>query len=162
MLETLGEPRGSVQAGPIEYLQYQRGSVEIQDGKVVDSTIVSKEEYEKREALRKQQAKERQRLAANDKKKRIEEGTTEKARILEDKHFANSPPSEQLTTWKRFAAKYPEVDVRAELNKAKAQQESQRKKDLAAQETDKGPPKGLSRSKLRKYKRGRYKGASKK
>lgn len=109
--QVLGEPGGYIKSGSYQALLYDRGRVELRDGRVTEVELVSAEQAQLQKLQR-----ERDRLArAEAEQARREalriEGLAEKERMLADPVFRASAASEQLDFWRRFRTKYPDVEV---------------------------------------------------
>lgn len=150
VLDSLGNPKGRMVLKNLEALFYDRGSVELTDGKVSAVKLVTAEQLAKKQA---DQA-EQDRKNAESRAKLIAEGAAEKQRMLADPAFVRKTPAEQADAWRKFAARYPGVDVAGELQVAQqdANAEAQQKAAVAAPKPEQPTPK-LSSSKLRKLRR---------
>ena len=134
VLEILGEPDGTMGSPRYEVLFYPRGKVVLSDGKVVEVNLISEDEAARREAARIREEQERRRAAAQAEARRDEAAEKARERAANDKAAAASQPAkkdEGLTK-----------EQQAELNERIAQGISE-------------PPITMSRSKLRRFRRGR-------
>ncbi len=111
VLAELGPPRGELRIDPVELLYFERGSVKLRDGTVVQVDLVSGEEAARRRAERERQAAERRARAAEASARRMAEGEAERERLLSDPRLASAPADEQVRLWASFMDRYPEVDV---------------------------------------------------
>jgi hypothetical protein len=111
VLDGLGNPKGTMVVGRNETLIYNRGTLQLTDGKVTRVKLMTDGEY----AAMVADAEQRAKLAEEARARLVQEGIAEKARTLADADFARKPPSDQYAYWKQFAARYPGVDVRAQL-----------------------------------------------
>ncbi|HKB89578.1 MAG TPA: hypothetical protein VKC60_03555 [Opitutaceae bacterium] len=101
----LGRPQGEVHIGQDTILDYERGRVELHEGKVVSSDLLSEAEATKRDELQRAAAqKEQERRASH-----LSEGKVLKAETSSDPDFAARPASQQLAFWQDFRARYPEI-----------------------------------------------------
>lgn len=109
VLEALGQPEGRIEMGSLERLFYERGEIQLRDGKVNRIELISETAAE---ARREQQAR-----AAEARRKR---GEAIKANRLEDPDFRARPAAERYAFWRDFQREFPEVDVFILYTEAKA------------------------------------------
>jgi hypothetical protein len=111
----LGIPNGEVQLGDRVLLYYDRGSVELQEGRVTKVALRSEDEHAlllaRETRLRAEREEQRARLLA--------EGTALKDRKLADGSFQSAPISQQIAFWEDFARRYPGVSVAEPLSIAR-------------------------------------------
>jgi hypothetical protein len=102
---TLGTPNGQMRLGERQLLYYQRGSVELLNGRVTRVAMLSAEEHlvqaAREERLQAERATRRAQL--------IEEGTALRDRKLADAMFQSAPVAYQVSFWEDFARRYPDV-----------------------------------------------------
>jgi hypothetical protein len=98
----LGAPKGQAQLSNKLVLDYDRGQVQLMDGKVIRSKLISAEEF------------------ASQKVQHAAEGQALKAQKLADPNFISASPGAQLIFWKDFRLRYPEVSCNDEYNLALA------------------------------------------
>lgn len=119
----LGRPTGTMKVGNTEILTYDRGEVELVDGKVVSADLISadqaKAENERRQA--EEQAR-REREQARREELRVE-GLEVYERKVNDQAFMNAPASERVAFWKRFKKQYPDVPLGDEYAQAQREYE---------------------------------------
>jgi len=123
----LGKPSGTIQLGRRTVYLYDRGMIDVQNGTVVRSDLVSPEEAArlKRERAR---AEEESRRRAEQERQRLEkEGQAERQRMQADETFQRLPPSERIERWKTFAQKYPHTPVQDEIASALSESDSQQR-----------------------------------
>lgn len=159
VIEALGEPEGAVQAGNLEFLQFERGTVELEDGKVSSSTVVSVAEHQRRLEAREKQAQEARRRAEKRRADLLRQGRAEKEAVLANGTVAAKPLEDQVKFWQTFSKTYPDVDVGAELSEAKtslAAETRRRELELAEAEANRPTPPVLSSRRQRKVNRGRH------
>jgi hypothetical protein len=128
----LGAPKGQAQLGNKLVLDYGRGQVELVDGKVIGSNLISPEEF----AAKKAQKKADEAKASQLKAQRIAEGTALKAQKLADPNFTSASPTARLAFWQDFRKHYPEVSCDDEYKFAIAQQQQEQ---IAEQENAQTP-----------------------
>jgi len=159
VIESLGEPLGALNAGGLEVLQYKLGTVELQDGIVASSDLITEEVFDLRQAANEKRMAEEKRRAEEAREQRIADGTAELKRIEEDESFASKPASERLKYWQSFRGKYPEVNVSSQLSAAQSEVrgEEARMAELKVkyEEGMQWPSFRPSKRKLRKFRRGR-------
>ena len=160
VIDELGDPRGSFTIGSREILQYDRGLVTLEGGKVASHDIISAEEATRRIEERARREAEAAKARAEKKAERIKAGTERKEALLANEEFMDGPVSDRIKTWTKFQKNYPEVNIAKELAEARNAQQAidaknmkEEKKKMAAQEAEK--LKRLSTKKRRKYLRGK-------
>jgi hypothetical protein len=131
---TLGPPRGQAQLSDRLVLFYDRGQVQLVDGRVISLDFLSPEDFS---ALQAQRTADNAR-ATQLRVQRITEGQALKARKLADPNFASAPPAYQLSFWQDFRLRYPEVPCNDEYNLALARQQEHEQEvaDLEARVAD--------------------------
>jgi hypothetical protein len=129
VLSAMGEPRGEIKAGTYQLLYFERGRVELRNGKVSKMDLVSEAQQEKIRLSREKQQAEAAQMAAEARTKRIVEGMALRKSKLAETAFMNAPASERVAYWQSFKKLYPEVPLGAEYTTALADLE----KDLAVQ-----------------------------
>jgi hypothetical protein len=107
----LGTPNGQEQVSNRLTLFYDRGQVQLVDGRVVSSDFASPEELAA-------QQKADDAKAAQLRAQRMAEGKALKAQKLADPNFTSALPGIQLAFWQDFRARYPEVSCDAEYKLA--------------------------------------------
>jgi hypothetical protein len=118
----LGPPRGQAQIEDKLMLYYDRGQVQLVDGKVASLNLISAEEFAAQQA------------------QHAAEGQALKAQKLADPNFASASSYVQFTFWADFRKNYPEVSCDDEYNLASAhwqadqQQIAEQQEQLAAQQ----------------------------
>ena len=113
VITELGAPTGFIRAGKDETLYYDRGSVQLQGGKVVDFELISPAQLRERQAAAE---KARVALAARTAEQRVQlkaEGETVLKQLLADPDFAQASATVQVLRWREFMQRYPDVPVAA-------------------------------------------------
>ena len=109
--EQLGAPNGYINVDGAEVLYYDRGHVELTDGIVTSSELLSVEEF----TLRREREERERVLRAEElrekRERRFAKGSRESADRLSDNLFMSSPASKRLAYWREFHRKYPEVTL---------------------------------------------------
>ena len=111
VIEVLGKPQGAFRAGERELLQFRKGEVTLEHGKVTKVKVVSAAERKQLE----ERARVRAQAAAASRAEHLSAGRAEKAAKLEDEGFAALPIQEQVAYWRNFSKRYPQVSVQTEL-----------------------------------------------
>jgi len=132
----LGEPEGFIRMGETVWLSYARGMVKLVDDGVVEANLISpeaavvKRQKEQAERARFEQAQ------AEEKARRIEQGRLLKASRINNPEFLATPISYQVTFWKEFQTRYPEVPAwdEYELARARLEQEQEQLRQQQVQE----------------------------
>lgn len=129
--QTLGQPRGQVHVGERHLLYYERGEVELRDGRVTRVAMLSPEEYTARVARDLRQSEQREARRQD----LLERGEALRDRKLADPLFAKAPLAYQVAFWEDFARRYPGVSVSEPLAIARLnlqeKLEAQRKQEEA-------------------------------
>lgn len=128
----LGAPSGQLQLNGRHLLYYERGEVELQQGRVARVALRSAEEQTLRvareERVRVEREAQRSRLLA--------EGTALRDRKLADATFLAAPVAYQVAFWENFARSYPGVSCAEPLTVARLrfneQLEEKRRRDEQA------------------------------
>lgn len=129
---TLGAPKGEMQVNGRRVLYYERGAVELQEGRVTQVALRSPEEHAallaRDERMRTEREAQRARLMA--------EGTALRDRKLADAAFLAAPLAYQVSFWENFTRSYPGVSCAEPLTVAKIrfneQLEEKRQRDEQA------------------------------
>jgi len=114
----LGEPAGYLSYNDTELLLYDRGVVELRDGRVVTEDVLSEEEWQAQRARR---AREEERRRARERarmRQRYLEGVALRDRYLQDESLQNAPPARQVEFWQSFRERYPNVELPEQYAKA--------------------------------------------
>lgn len=107
----LGSPDGYLKTESRTVLYYERGKVELVDGEVVQAELISEKEATRRRIEREQAEALRARLEAQRRSRLIVEGQEAKNVLLTDPDFLSSPASVQVSVWREFAERYPDVPL---------------------------------------------------
>jgi hypothetical protein len=121
--EALGTPDGYMRIGSKEVYVYERGNVTLRDGRVVEFSLVSEGEAEARRLERERLRHARARARQERRERLLAEGKAAKAEALADTALMTASGREQVTFWKQFRERYPDVSVEAEYAEALAQRE---------------------------------------
>jgi len=149
VLERLGPPRGRMQIEQREWMVWDRGSVILQDGKVVEAKLVSPEALE---VMRDAQAQERAQRAAENRLRQdrlYAEGMERQISILSDPAYYLATAEEQLRIWSAFHTRYPMVDLREILAELR-EQRSRELDQLAEQQRQAGWMKEIATAETRR------------
>jgi hypothetical protein len=111
----LGAPNGQVSVGDRSILYFDRGQVELQDGRVSRIALISASEFEAQEARRSAAATRLREEAEIKRARSTAEGAALKEKKLADPAFRASPVALQVAFWEDFARRYPEVPSSEEL-----------------------------------------------
>ena len=103
----LGSPRGRLQVGDRSLVYFERGEIEVQDGRVTRVDLKTPEEHA---SLRAREEQQRTVRAAR-REQLIAAGTAERDRKLADENFRSAPVAYQVAYWQDFASRYPDVSV---------------------------------------------------
>jgi hypothetical protein len=133
VIARLGPPPMYIKTTEGEWLYYDRGKVRLEEGRVVDSELISPEALAERQAREREEWERRQALQAELEARRTEEGWALKRARQTDPRFLASPASEQVAFWSRFRARYPEVPVDMEYAMALERYQNERERALREQ-----------------------------
>lgn len=115
VIAELGAPNGSAAAGDRVMMYYDRGTVQLRDGRVAEVNLVSATELAAREA-KEAAAIQRMDEATQARRARLEtEGTAILAAKKADASFASLPADTQLGYWRQFAIRFPMISVENEI-----------------------------------------------
>ncbi len=114
VISRLGAPDGYIKTETVSWLYYERGTVKLQDGRVIDVELQSPEQWARqrereREAQARLQAERAEWHAA-----RLRQGWELKQVRQSDPRFLAAPASEQVAFWRVFRSRYPEIAVHEE------------------------------------------------
>ncbi len=111
----LGTPNGQMRLGERQLLYYERGSVELINGRVTRVAMLSAEEHQAQVAREERLQAEREARRAQ----LIEEGTALRDRKLADEAFRSAPVAYQVSFWEDFARRYTGVSCAEPLTIAR-------------------------------------------
>ena len=111
----LGAPNGQVSVGDRAILYFDRGQVELRDGRVSRIALISASEFEAQEARRTAAATRLREEAEIKRARSTAEGEALKEKKLADLAFRASPVALQVAFWEDFVRRYPEVPSSEEL-----------------------------------------------
>ena len=107
-----------MQFGNTEILTYDRGEVELVNGKVVTADLISAEQAQA-EKVRRQAEEQARREREQERREQLRvEGLEVYERKVNDTAFMNAPASERVAFWKRFKKQYPDVPLGEEYSQA--------------------------------------------
>lgn len=129
----LGAPTGTIVMGTREVLYYDRGTVELRDGKVVRANLVTPEEARQRREAEARAYQQWLRAEAERIARRKAEGEQELKRMLNDPAFLIEDAESQLEIWQDFMRKYPEVPVGSYVLDAQRQADEARERRETAE-----------------------------
>jgi hypothetical protein len=149
VVDELGRPLGSASRGSIEVMYYERGYVELVDGRVTVVKLVSKAQAAENRRADEARAQD----AARAHQERVRLAEEEIRRLQADASFRSLSAKEQVARWQDLKKEYPEATLPAEYDQALAtvreeEQAAAAKAALAAAEEKPKPV--LSASKRRK------------
>jgi len=115
IVEEMGSPTGEISAGSVTVMFFPRGEIRLRDGAVSSIDLVSETELAAQQAA---MADELVRLdaARAERTRRLEvEGRAELAARKSSPDFMQLNATEQLASWRSFAARYPMISIAEEL-----------------------------------------------
>jgi len=116
VIAKLGPPEGQFQTGSLLTLYYNRGMIDLIDGCVVRSSLVSSEESRRIRQEQARQLEEQQKKAEAERQRLIREGARQLKQILDDPDFARRPAENRLVFWRDFARQFPHTDITLHLD----------------------------------------------
>ena len=116
--EVLGRPKGYLKTYRAEYQVFDRGTVALRAGRVVEADLVSEEEATVRRKQREQRRREREAAARDRRRLQTAEGLRIRLERHADPMFLAADPMQRLSFWRSFRKRYPGVDVREEYAQA--------------------------------------------
>jgi PAS domain-containing protein len=111
----LGPPNGEAQINDRQLLYYERGTVELRDGRVTKVALRTVEEHAALIAREERMRTERENVRA----RVLAEGNALRERKLADAMFQAAPAAHQVAFWEDFARRYPGVSVAEPLSIAR-------------------------------------------
>jgi hypothetical protein len=134
VIASLGEPEGLISDGRRTLLYYERGRVDLADGKVVSASLISPEQAEARRVAQLRADALARQVAEEQRARRIAEGTALLQQKLSDPGFLTSPASYRVAFWQTFQRNYPEVSVGDDYAAALREQQADEAARLAEAE----------------------------
>jgi len=136
VIDRLGAPTVYIQTDTMAWLHYDRGTVKLEEGRVVEASLISPAKAEARHALEREELERRRTLLAEQEARRIQEGWDLKQSRSVDPRFHASPASQQVAFWRSFMVRYPEIPVHGELAIAMEQYQAERERALQERERE--------------------------
>jgi hypothetical protein len=136
VIAVLGQPESFLKMDPAILLKYDRGTVKLSNNKVVAIDLVSPEAAKARRDQERMQHEQRRLILAEQKARRIAEGTTLKQSRMSDPAFLTWPADRQVAFWQQFQVRYPEVSCTAEYLAATSRYEQEMEQLYAMQQQD--------------------------
>ena len=118
VIAELGEPKAEIKTPGFALLTFERGQIELREGLVTKVDMVSQEDADLLRRERLVQDAQAKQLAERQRKELFAEGKATLERKKLDREFPRRPASEQVSYWRAFKQRYPEVDVSAEYESA--------------------------------------------
>lgn len=136
VISTLGQPAGFIKMEDAAWLTYDRGTVKLSGNRVVEADLVSSEAALERRERERAQYERRQLLLAEQKSRRIAEGTQIKQTRISDPYFQNLPAERQVAFWLQFQIRYPEVPCSIEYRDAMARYQVEQEQEYALRQQE--------------------------
>jgi len=134
VIAELGTPSGSMAVGSYKLLYYERGKVELSDGRVTGFDLVSAEVAEARR-LERQLREEQERLDRERELARLfAEGSARRLEVLGNADFMASPAADRVAFWQDFRKRYPGVSLGSEYTQALQELQVERERQRAEAE----------------------------
>ncbi len=159
VVELLGEAQGKVRSGGVDIMYYERGTVEMKDGKVYRVKLVSEKAATERTAERLRREEARRQAAEEYRQQLIDEGTDEKVRKMVDPAYEELSAQQMVDYWDKFKGDYPDVPIdtatyQAAQEELRIEKAAAIKAAAAAKAAEKPPRPRVSGKKKKKMKRG--------
>lgn len=132
----LGAPVASIRTESRHILAFDRGQVELRDGRVIALDLVTEEEALAIRARRIERERWERAQSERQRRERLAEGTALLERRRADPVFQTSAAAEQVAYWRAFQLSYPEVNIALEYAAALARAESEKQQQLRIAEQD--------------------------
>ena len=107
----LGAPAGFIRYSKEETLYYERGTIQLLNGRVANFEIITSEQLREKKAAEAQARAVQAAKAAELRAQLKTEGESVLAKLLADPDFVNASAAVQVTRWREFMKKYPDVPV---------------------------------------------------
>lgn len=107
VIKNMGKPTGHFSSGSMEFLTYRRGIIQLFDGKVTSTDLISYQEVKANDIVQKQ----KQAVEEAEIKRRVAKGTAIRDKQNIDEEFAELPAVERLAFWNDFHLQYPTVPI---------------------------------------------------
>lgn len=114
VIAELGRPDGYIETETTDWLYYERGTVKLEDGRVVEADLITAEQARERRAREREEWERRRSLWAERQAKHLREGWELKQSRQSNPRFLSSPASQQVAFWRTFRARYPEIPIHEE------------------------------------------------
>ncbi len=114
VLARLGQPDGYIKTETISWLYYERGTVKLEEGRVVEAELVSAQRAEARRIREREEWERRRIVQAEQQMQRLREGWELKQARRTDPSFLAASGSQQVAFWREFRTRYPEIPVHEE------------------------------------------------
>ncbi len=130
VLGELGSPLGIVRLDEAEILYFERGSVELRDGKVVRADVMSPQELKERREREAHAREVNARIEAEQRVRRVAEGEAVLKQWLASPDFLAESPRVQVERWCEFMIRYPEVSITEHYGAALERLEGEMEQEL--------------------------------
>ncbi|MEM8866794.1 MAG: hypothetical protein AAGC73_00870 [Verrucomicrobiota bacterium] len=117
-LEKLGTPVGTIELRDKSLLLYPQGEVTLKQDVVTHIDLMTPEEFAADQARMQQEREEWQMHQEKRKAAHLAEGKALMADRLSSQTFARLPAKDKVDFWRRFQARYPDVEASTELARA--------------------------------------------
>ncbi|MEM1222389.1 MAG: hypothetical protein AAGH40_06460 [Verrucomicrobiota bacterium] len=117
-IETLGKPIGTIELRDKSLLLYPEGEVTLKADIVTNIDLMTSEEFAADQARLQKEREEWQMLQEKRKAAHNAEGEALKAARLSSQTFARLPAKDRVDFWRRFQARYPDLDASNQLASA--------------------------------------------
>ena len=97
---------------------YERGRVEIEDGVVSRTDLITEEQSEERQKLRDEARIRQLEYEKTLKVHRLQEGLALRSATLKDPNFHSTSASARVAFWRSFSDRFPDIPVEAEYQQA--------------------------------------------
>ena len=129
VLARLGQPDGYIKTETIAWLYYDRGTVKLEEDRVVEVELVSAQRAESRRAREREEWERRRTILAEQQMQRLQEGWALKQARRTDPSFLASSGSLQVAFWREFRIRYPEIPVHEEYALALERNQDDRERE---------------------------------
>lgn len=133
VIRQLGDPPGFIKTDTFALLYYERGTIRLEEDRVVNVELLSEEEAAEQRQIEREERARRQAAQQERQVQRLQEGRALRQQRHSDPDFLSASAEQQLAFWRQFRRRYPEVPVeeeyRAALERYEREQQVRRLED---------------------------------
>jgi hypothetical protein len=134
VLATLGQPEGLMRMGDRAWLTFARGTIKLENDRVIEAQLISNEAAVKKRQMEKIERQRHQQAMAEQRQRHLEQGWALKMARESNPEFQAAPASYQVSFWKEFQTRYPEIPVHDQYEFALARYQQEQEQWLLKQD----------------------------